>query len=259
MDESGIWRRAWDDLARRWRGSALVGLALGLLLQIAQSLLSRDAEILDHVVLFFGTVGVVATAVFVFGLIRAPFNQRNEARTQLAGVLGTHDDLPSFSLSAGSISQMVKRVSVDLTDEEWIPDDSMIFTADGFRITNKTSRPLQLFVFLKVPQKSRGPVLISGAWRDISAYRLYADPETSVIKRMHYLNSPIRLPPRETVSGILLFVDWMGSRDQYPEDRIKTVLQLRDYASDSIWEIPVPEHLTADELDQYRIQEAINS
>ncbi len=101
MDESGIWRRAWDDFARRWRGSALVGLALGLLLQIAPSLLSRDAEILDHVVLFFGAVGVVGTGVFVFGLIRAPVNQRNEARAQLADLRSTHDDHPSFSLSAG--------------------------------------------------------------------------------------------------------------------------------------------------------------
>ena len=236
-----------------------MGLALGLLLQIAPSLLSRDAEILDHVILFFGAVGVVGTGVFVFGLIRAPVNQRNEARAQLADLLSTHDDHPSFSLSAGMIGHMEKQASVDLTAEEWIPDDSMIFTADGFRITNKTSRPLQLFVFLKVPQKSRGPVLISGAWRDISAYRLYADPETSVIERGHYLNSPIRVPPRETVSGILLFVDWMGSRDRYSENRIETVLQVRDYASDSFWEIPVPKHLTADALDQYRIQEAVNS
>jgi len=79
----GVWRRSVAELPTRWRESAVVALVLGVLTAITSTFVEGGGGWWSPVLWFLVPVMLVALAVWLWGLLRAPFNQRDEARAAL--------------------------------------------------------------------------------------------------------------------------------------------------------------------------------
>jgi len=79
----GVWRRSFRDVKCHWRKSAWVAFVLAVLeAAFAEIALPSDPTSTDRLLAFLTVAGVFAVVVYIFHLWRAPFRQRDEARSE---------------------------------------------------------------------------------------------------------------------------------------------------------------------------------
>lgn len=227
IDQSGVWARAWRDFERRWLG-VLVGVILGAIGAFSDTLQPQEPEWWHRILVFGAGVLVVALPLFLFGLVRAPYEQRQEARSAHAAHHAPLD------LEIHVRSCFISKPPRSLAEPLW-----KLIRLGDFRVTNRSAAAVNLGFVLKFSLGGD-----SYFWLDENPIgRLKREGAHGFVA---LLDNPLRVEAVDTQAGDLGFLAEPDSvklveshlEGTFDQSIRSAILRITDHLSTQVVEIP---------------------